>query len=84
MWPKSITAFFGGLILSVSMMLSLYQLLPLATDIKLLIGLIIGFLIWVGAMVFYYSYNSAKASSIACIKLILLSVAANVFLFLAK
>ncbi|QQX81157.1 hypothetical protein JK628_04615 [Shewanella sp. KX20019] len=84
MWPKSITAFFGGLALSVSIMLSLYLLLPLAIDIKLLIGLIAGFLIWVGAMVYYYSYNSAKASSIACIKLLLLSAAVNTFLFLTK
>ncbi len=38
MWPKTITAFLGGLLLSVSMMLSLYLLIPLAIDIKLLIG----------------------------------------------
>jgi hypothetical protein len=84
MWPKSITAFFGGLALSVSIMLSLYLLTPLAIDVKLLIGLIAGFLIWVGAMVYYFSYNSAKASGLACIKLLLISVAVNAFLFLTK
>ncbi|RPA32822.1 hypothetical protein EGC77_05460 [Shewanella psychromarinicola] len=84
MWPKSITAFFGGFALSVSIMLSLYLLTPFATDVKLLLGLIAGFLIWVGAMVYYFSYNSAKGSGIACIKLLLLSVAVNTFLFLTK
>ncbi|MEC4727542.1 hypothetical protein HWQ46_18520 [Shewanella sp. D64] len=84
MWPKSITAFFGGLGLSVSMMLSLYLLIPLAIDVKLLIGLIAGFIIWVGAMLYYFSFNSAKTSGIACIKLLLISVAVNTFLFLTK
>ena len=43
MWPKTLTAFFGGLLLSVSIMLSLYLLIPLAIGTKLLIGLLAGF-----------------------------------------
>ncbi|MCL1137911.1 hypothetical protein [Shewanella pneumatophori] len=81
MWPKSLTAFFGGLLLSVSMMLSLYLLLPIAIDIKLLVGLLAGFSIWVAAMVYYYSFNSAKTSALACGKFLLLSVAVNFLLY---
>ncbi|MCL1146811.1 hypothetical protein AB4298_00390 [Shewanella sp. 10N.261.52.F9] len=81
MWPKTLTAFFGGLLLSVSIMLSLYLLIPLAIGTKLLIGLLAGFIIWVAAMVYYYSFNSGKTSAIACGKFLLLSVGVNSLLF---
>ncbi|MDR8522740.1 MULTISPECIES: hypothetical protein [Shewanella] len=81
MWPKTITAFLGGLLLSVSMMLSLYLLIPLAIDIKLLIGLLAGFSIWVAAMVYFYSFNNPKTSALRCGKFLLLSVAINSLLF---
>ena len=84
MWPKSISAFFGALILSISIMLSLFLLIPLATAMKLLIGLISGFFIWVGLMVYYFSFNNGKDSGIACIKLLMVAIAVNSLLFLAK
>ncbi|ACJ30799.1 MULTISPECIES: hypothetical protein [Shewanella] len=81
MWPKSIIAFLGGLLLSVSIMLSLYLLLPLAIDIKLLLGLLSGFLIWVAVMVYCYSFNNGKAVAVACGKLLMLSLLVNAVLF---
>ncbi|GIU13452.1 hypothetical protein TUM4261_27730 [Shewanella sp. c952] len=81
MWPKSIIAFLGGLLLSVSIMLSLYLLVPLAIDIKLLLGLLSGFIIWVAVMVYCYSFNKGKDVAFACGKLLILSLVVNAVLF---
>jgi len=84
MWPKSIIALFGGLFVSVSMMLSLYLSVSMAVDTKLLLGLLLGFIIWVAVMLYCYSFNSAKACAIAYGKLLALSLLITVVLYGCK
>ncbi|WDE12565.1 hypothetical protein [Thalassomonas haliotis] len=83
MWPKSFAAFFFGIILSISLMLNLNHFLPLAVDVRLLVGLVSGFCLWVAVMIYCYSRNSAKAAVWGCSKTLLASGAVNVYFFVA-
>jgi len=82
MWPKSIVAFFFGLLLSISLMLNLNKLLPFAVDVRLLIGLLLAFCLWVGVMIYCYSCNSAKKASVDCSKVLLVSGLLNAYLLM--
>ncbi|WDE06099.1 hypothetical protein SG34_003985 [Thalassomonas viridans] len=83
MWPKSLVAFFFGIILSISLMLNLNHLLPVPVDVRLLIGLVTGFCLWVAVMVYCYSRNTARAAVWGCCKTLLASGAVNVYFFVA-
>lgn len=77
MWPKSIAALIGGCLVSVSLMLNLNYLLPLATDVKLLIGVLIGFPMWVAAMVYCYASEGGWHAWKRCGGIILVSASIN-------
>ena len=81
MWLKSLAAFAWGVLLAVCLVLLVFRLLPLAVDAKLLIGMLLGFGLWVAVMVYCYSRNTVKAASIVCGKWFAVTVAANVLLF---
>lgn len=58
MIAKSFAALFGGCLVSISVMLNLNYLLPLAVDTRLLVGLLVAFPLWIAAMI--WSYGSAS------------------------
>lgn len=77
MWGKSSAATIGGCLLSVSIVLIINQLLPAAIDTRLLVGLLVGFPIWVGVMVWCYMSESTKQAWVRCIGLLVITVILN-------
>ncbi len=77
MWGKSFAAIFGGCLLSVSIMLNLNQLLPAAIDVRLLVGLLIAFPIWVAVMVWCYASDNTKQAWLRCLGLLVISAGVN-------
>ncbi len=80
MWGKSFAAIIAGCFLSISIMLNLNQLLPLAIEVRLLVGLLISFPIWVAIMVWCYACASAKQAWLRCTILFLASASLNAIL----
>ena len=81
MWSKSFTAIFAGCLMSVSVMLNLNYLLPIATDTKLFLGLLIAFPIWVVTMLYCYAASSALKAWKYCFVPLFLSIAINAVFF---
>ncbi|MGK0410141.1 MAG: hypothetical protein ACJASB_002303 [Shewanella psychromarinicola] len=84
MWPKSFSAFLWGLLLAISLMLMVFRILPVDVDVKLFVGLMLGFCVWVMVMAFCYSRNSAKAASLVCVKWLVASSLINALLFFSQ
>lgn len=63
MWPKTFIGFLFGLFLSISLVLNLNLLLPLAEDIRLLTGLVLAFPIWVGVLVWAFAHQKARSAA---------------------
>lgn len=78
MWPKSIAALLWGLLLSISLMLNLHNLKLFSIEVNLLIGLLLGFMLWVSVMVYCYSKNTVWQASKGCLKLFVVSILINV------
>ncbi len=55
MIAKTLVAVFGGCLVSISVMLNINFLLPVHIEIRLLVGLLLSFPIWVAAMIWAYS-----------------------------
>ncbi|MDP7591118.1 MAG: hypothetical protein QF552_00160 [Litorilituus sp.] len=77
MWGKSFAAIIGGCFLSVSIMLNLNQILPVEIGIRLLVGLLISFPIWVAVMVWCYASESTKQAWLRCLGLLAVSGSIN-------
>ena len=60
MWAKSFAGILGGLLISILSLATFYYTLPLPADAKIMIGLITGWIIWAGVMVWCYSSESGK------------------------
>lgn len=83
MWSRTLTGFVLGLLLSVSLMLNLNWLLPLATDARLLIGLLVGFVLWAGVIVYCYWCRNARRAAFGCLTVLAVSVGSNAIAMLA-
>lgn len=81
LWTQSIAALFWGLLLSISIMLNLNKLMPLATDTRLFVGLLVGFCTWAAVITFCLSRNDAKQAARACGLWLLISVLVNVVMY---
>ena len=77
MWGKSFAAIIGGCLLSISIMLNLNQILPVAIDTRLMVGLLIAFPIWVGVMIWCYASEGAKQAWLRCLGLLAVSASIN-------
>lgn len=77
MWWQSLAAFFWGLVLSISLMLNIRHLLPVAADTGLLVGVLVGFTLWGLVMVYCYAKGHVGRASIGCLKLLLVSATVN-------
>ncbi|MBU1311754.1 MAG: hypothetical protein KKE30_19710 [Gammaproteobacteria bacterium] len=84
MWLKSIVALLMGLLINASLMLNLTLTLPLAIDVLLLLGYILGFVIWAGVMTWFYCCVSLRQALRPCTPVLLVSVALNVLLLLGE
>ncbi|MDK1289362.1 hypothetical protein [Pseudoalteromonas umbrosa] len=80
MWPKTILGFFSGLFISISLALNTNLILPFAEDTRLLIGLILGFPIWAGVMVWVYAFDTALKAAKHMLLILLPSALLNVIL----
>lgn len=80
MWLKSTVALLMGLLINTSLMLNLTLVLPLAIDVLLLLGFVLGFIVWAGVMTWFYCCASLKQALRPCVPVLLLSVATNVLL----
>jgi len=80
MWPKTLTSFFLGLLLSISLMMNLASLLPLAIDTVLIIGFITNFFVWSGVMVYFYAFETIKKPLIQSGLILLVSIVGNILL----
>lgn len=65
-------------------MLMVFRILPVDVDVKLFVGLMLGFCVWVMVMAFCYSRNSAKAASLVCAKWLVASSLINALLFFSQ
>ncbi len=77
MWSKSIAAVIGGCLISISVMLNLNYLLPVAVDTRLFIGLLISFPLWVAAMVWCYGSSDGWHAWKRCVTLMMISGGIN-------
>lgn len=77
MWSKSFAAIVGGALLSASLGINLYLLLPLATDSRLLLGLMLAFPLWVGVMVWCYTSQNGWQAWRRCAAGLLVSGGVN-------
>jgi hypothetical protein len=82
LWSKSAIALLWGLVLSVSLMVNLYNLLPLSGGARILIGVLTGFSTWAGIMVYCYSRTTVAAACRGCLPPTLLSVGFNLLTLL--
>lgn len=58
MIAKTLIAVFGGCLVSISVMLNINFLLPVHIEIRLLVGLLLSFPIWIAAMIWAYSCSN--------------------------
>ena len=77
MWGKTATGLFLGLLVTVSLLLNLFYLLPWAQDTKLLTGLLFGFVAWGSIMSWCYSLKTAWQSLRVLFPLLALSALLN-------
>ncbi|MBO1256377.1 hypothetical protein J3L16_11855 [Alteromonas sp. 5E99-2] len=82
MISKTIASVFGGCLVSISIMLNVNYLAPVPFDVKLLIGVLISFPLWVAAMVWGYSSTSGKQAWKKYGFTLLISVSINAFFLL--
>lgn len=82
MWLKSGVALLVGLMINASLMLNLTLLLPLPIDVLLLLGFVLGFIIWAAVMTWFYCRTSLRQALRPCVPVLLLSVASNILLIL--
>lgn len=82
MWLKSIVALLVGFVLNASLMLNITLLLPIPIDVLLLLGFVLGFIIWAGVMTWFYCRESLRQALRPCVPVLLLSAAANFVLLL--
>jgi len=78
MWAKSLSAIVGGCLVSISAMLNIYFVVPLAIDTRLLIALLLAFPLWVATMVWCYACHNGVQAWQRCGGLLLLSTAINI------
>lgn len=77
MWSKTLAALIGGCLISISLMLNLNYSLPFAIDTRLLIGLLVSFPLWIGAMIWCFSSINGKQAWLRCIGLLAISLVIN-------
>ncbi|MBU1620459.1 MAG: hypothetical protein KJ556_06485 [Gammaproteobacteria bacterium] len=82
MWLKSGVALLVGLVINTSLMLNLTLLLPLPIDVLLLLGFVLGFIVWAAVMTWFYCQPSLRQALRPCVPVLLLSVTGNVLLIL--
>jgi len=77
LWPKSFYGLIWGLVISISLVMNLYHLLPLEASTFLLTALVVSFLIWGAVMLYCYSCSSHKQINMVCLKLFSVSLLVN-------
>ena len=82
MWPKTMVGLFLGLFLSMSIVLNLNLILPLAEDIKLISRLVIAFPIWAGTLVWGYAFETALAATKKISMFLVPSILINILLLM--
>lgn len=82
MVSKTFAALFGGCLVSISVMLNIHFFLPINIEMRLLIGLLLSFPLWIAAMVWGYSCASGLQAWKKYAVVLFVSIAINSFFIL--
>ena len=77
MWVKSFAGILGGLLISISVLATFYYTLPLTADARIMLGLILGWIVWAAVMVWSYASDSGRQASMRVGGFFLASVGLN-------
>ncbi|MFT4924018.1 MAG: hypothetical protein ACI8WB_000096 [Phenylobacterium sp.] len=77
MWSKTFAAIVAGALLSASLAININVLLPVATDSKLLVSVLLAFVLWVAVMVACYGCKNGWQAWRRCGGGLLLSAGLN-------
>tara|TARA_B100001059_G_scaffold236443_1_gene286956 strand:+ start:1774 stop:2214 length:441 start_codon:yes stop_codon:yes gene_type:complete len=80
MWAKSFAGVLGGLLISISVMATFYYTLPLTADARIMIGLILGWIVWAAVMVWSYASDCGKQAWVRVGGLFLVTAGLNAML----
>ena len=80
MWLKTTVAFLWGMVISASIALNISKLQVFPVDVSLLLGLLLGFLIWGLVITYSLSKDNVKQASLFCTKVFVPSVVLNISL----
>ena len=84
MWSRTLVGFLIGLLLSISLVLNINLLIPLAEDTMLLVGLLLAFPIWTGVLVWCYGMPSTKTAMKKTLLALVPMVGLNVLLLYVR
>ncbi|NRA62276.1 MAG: hypothetical protein HRU25_15540 [Psychrobium sp.] len=84
MWSRTFSGFILGLFISVSIALNINLLLPVATDVALLMGLLIAFPIWVSVQVWSYCFSSSKEAWLKGLMVLVPSAVLSIILIVMR
>lgn len=82
MIAKTFAGVLGGCLVSISVMLNLNFILPFNVDVRLLIGLLVSFPIWIAAMVWGYGESGGLQAWKKFAYVLLVSVSVNSYFIL--
>ena len=80
MWAKSFAGVLGGLLISISVLVTFYYTLPLTADARIMLGLILGWVVWAAVMVWSYASDSGRQAWVRVVVLFLTTVVLNTML----
>lgn len=84
MWAKSFAGILSGLVISISVLVTLYYVLPLAPDVRIMLGLLFGWVVWAAVMVWCYASESGRQAWKRAGGFALVTVALNTALFFTQ
>ena len=80
MWAKSFAGILGGLLISISVLSTFYYTLPLTADARIMLGLILGWIVWAAVMVWSYASGTGRQAWVRVGGLFVATVGLNVIL----
>ncbi len=84
MWAKTSAGFIGGLFISISVLTAMYYIVPLEADGRIMLGVILGWVVWAAVMVWSYASATGFQAWKRCGGLLLLTAVLNIGLFFTQ
>lgn len=77
MWSKTLIGTLVSMLVTMSLILNLAYLLPVAIDVYLFVAFISFFLVWAGLLSYFYSLDKITQGLKICVPVLVLSAALN-------